>query len=87
MEAKPLDTSDSILTLLTDILRRQLGRGGQAIRIEPDVDLIERGVLDSQGFLDLILEAEEKSARMFDAERIDFDGGGMTLQRIAAAFA
>jgi acyl carrier protein len=87
MEAKPVGDSEPILLLLTDILRRQLGRGGRAMRIETDVDLIERGVLDSQGFLDLILEAEQKSDRMFDAERIDFESGGMTLQRLAAAFA
>ncbi|HEX4173112.1 MAG TPA: hypothetical protein VHY82_11635 [Acetobacteraceae bacterium] len=86
MEAKSVVESEPILLLLTDILRRQLGRGGRAMRIETDVDLIERGVLDSQGFLDLILEAELKSARTFDAERIDFESG-MTLQRIAAAFA
>ncbi|HEY7580051.1 MAG TPA: hypothetical protein VH855_20885 [Acetobacteraceae bacterium] len=87
MEANPVGDSESILLLLTNILRRQLGKGGRALRIETDVDLIERGMLDSQGFLDLILEAEQKSARIFDAERIDFESGGMTLQRIAAAFA
>ena len=86
MEAKSVGDSEPILRLLTDILSRRLGKGGRTIRIETDVDLIERGVLDSQGFLDLILEAESKSARTFDAERIDFESG-MTLQRIAAAFA
>jgi acyl carrier protein len=86
MEANSVGDSEPILLLLTDILSRQLGKGGRPLRIETDVDLIERGVLDSQGFLDLILEAESKSARTFDAERIDFESG-MTLQRIAAAFA
>ena len=86
MEADSVGDSKPILLLLTDILSRQLGKGGRPIRIETDVDLIERGVLDSQGFLDLILEAESRSDRTFDADRIDFESG-MTLQRIAAAFA
>lgn len=83
---EPSDASSAILLLLTDTLTRRLGKTGRGIRIEHDTDLVERGVLDSQALLDLILEVEQHSNRMFDAERIDFEGG-VTLRRIAAAFA
>lgn len=84
----PEDTpsSDAILHLLSETLTRLLGKGGRSIRVEDDTDLIERGVLDSQALLDLILEVENHSNRTFDAERIDFEDG-VTLRRIAAAFA
>lgn len=82
---RAMNTSDPILRLLADTLMRQLGKSGRSIRIEHDTDLVERGVLDSQALLDLILEVEQHSNRMFDAERIDFEGG-ITLRRIAAAF-
>jgi acyl carrier protein len=75
-----------MLPLLSDTLTRLLGKNGRNLRIEDDTDLIERGVLDSQALLDLILEVENHSDRMFDAERIDFEAG-VTLRRIAAAFA
>ena len=84
----PQDTpsTDAILRILSETLTRLLDKGGRSIRVEADTDLIERGVLDSQALLDLILEVENHSNRTFDAERIDFEGG-VTLRRIAAAFA
>ena len=78
--------NDDLLPLLSDTLMRLLGKSGRSIKVESDTDLIERGVLDSQALLDLILEVENHSNRMFDAERIDFEAG-VTLRRIAAAFA
>lgn len=77
--------NDDILPLLSDTLTRLLGKSGRNLRIEDDTDLIERGVLDSQALLDLILEVENHSDRLFDAEQIDFESG-ITLRRIAAAF-
>ncbi len=66
-------------------MTRRLGKGARNRNIDYDMDLIEYGVVDSQGLLDLILEVETHSNRMFDAERIDFEGG-VTLRRIAEAF-
>lgn len=80
------DSSNPILRLLGDAVTRRLGRSARGVRVDYDTDLIEYGVLDSQGLLDLILEVETHSDRMFDAERIDFEGG-VTLRRIAEAFA
>ena len=42
-------------------------------RIAPDADLIELGLVDSQALLDVILEVEQQSGCLFDAERIDFE--------------
>ncbi len=65
--------NDNLLPLLSATLTRLLGKSGRSIKVEDDTDLIERGVLDSQALLDLILEVENHSDRMFDAERIDFE--------------
>lgn len=76
-----------LLRLLSDALERRLRQNGHdAVRIDADTDLIERGIVDSQALLDMILDAEETSGRMFDAEGMDFESG-VTLRRLAAAFA
>ncbi|HTW71103.1 MAG TPA: phosphopantetheine-binding protein [Acetobacteraceae bacterium] len=75
-----------LLRLLRDALARRLRQDGRnASRIDPDSDLIELGLVDSQGLLDMILDAEEGSGQMFDAEGMDFETG-VTLRRLAAAF-
>jgi acyl carrier protein len=74
------------LTLLTDALSQRLRQEGRgASGIDPDADLIELGLIDSQALLDMILEVEQESGRMFDADGMDFEGG-VTLRRLAAAF-
>jgi len=76
-----------VLHLLTDALARKLQQSGHAAsRVDADTDLIAVGLLDSQGLLDMILDAEEGSGHMFDAEGMDFEHG-VTLRRLAAAFA
>jgi hypothetical protein len=75
------------LTLLTDALAQRLRREGRtAPRIDADADLIELGLVDSQALLDMILDVEQGSGQLFDAEGMDFEGG-VTLRRLAAAFA
>jgi hypothetical protein len=78
---------DSPLRLLTDALARQLRRDGRAAsRIDLDADLLALGVVDSQALLDMILDVEQGSGRLFDADGMDFESG-VTLRRLAAAFA
>jgi hypothetical protein len=77
----------SLLRLLNDALERRLRQDGRnTVRIDADTDLIERGIVDSQALLDMILDAEAGSGQMFDAEGMDFESG-VTLRRLAAAFA
>jgi len=75
------------LQLLSEALTRRLRRDGRnTVRIDADSDLIDLGVVDSQGLLDMILDAEAGSGQMFDADGMDFESG-VTLRRLAAAFA
>jgi hypothetical protein len=75
------------LALLTDALSQRLRQEGRgASGIDADADLIELGLIDSQALLDMILDVEQGSGRMFDADGMDFEGG-VTLRRLAAAFA
>ena len=82
-----MTANDRPLILLTDALVRRLREGGRTTsRVDPDSDLIELGLIDSQALLDMILDVEQGSGRMFDAEGMDFESG-VTLRRLAAAFA
>jgi hypothetical protein len=75
------------LALLTDALARRLRQDGRTTpRIDADADLIELGLVDSQALLDMILDVEQGSGRLFDADGMDFERG-VTLRRLAAAFA
>jgi acyl carrier protein len=75
------------LRLLTDALAQRLRKDGRSTsRIDPDSDLIELGLIDSQALLDMILDVEQGSGRLFDADGMDFESG-VTLRRLAAAFA
>ena len=75
------------LNLLTDALARRLRQDGRTTaRIDPDSDLIELGLVDSQALLDMILDVEQGSGHLFDADGMDFESG-VTLRRLAAAFA
>lgn len=75
------------LMLLTNALARRLRKDGHGnARIDPDTDLIELGLIDSQALLDMILDVEQGSGRLFDADGMDFESG-VTLRRLAAAFA
>lgn len=81
-----LTAANPPLALLTDALSQRLYQEGRgAPRVDPDADLIELGLIDSQALLDLILDVEHGSGRMFDADGMDFEGG-VTLRRLAAAF-
>lgn len=74
------------LTLLVDALARQLRQQGRgSAGIDADADLIELGLIDSQALIDMILDVEQVSGRMFDADDMDFENG-VTLRRLAAAF-
>ena len=78
--------NNSPLALLTDALALRLRREGRtAARIDPDADLIQMGLVDSQALLDMILDCEQGSGQMFDADGMDFESG-VTLHRLAAAF-
>ncbi len=75
------------LMVLADALARRLRQDGRAApKVDADIDLIESGLVDSQALLDVILDVEGASGRMFDADGMDFERG-VTLRRLAAAFA
>ncbi len=79
--------SNSPLMLLNDALAQRFRKDGRATAgIDPDADLIELGLIDSQALLDMILDVEQASGRLFDADGMDFESG-VTLRRLAAAFA
>jgi len=81
-----LAVPESPLALLTDALTLRLRQEGRtAIHIDPDTDLIQVGLVDSQALLDMILDCEQGSGQMFDADGMDFESG-VTLRRLAAAF-
>lgn len=81
-----LGSTTPIQHLITDALAQRLRQDGRAIpRIDPDADLIDLGILDSQALLDVILDVEQRSDRLFDADGMDFERG-VTLRRLAAAF-
>jgi acyl carrier protein len=72
--------------IITDSLAQRLRQDGRSMpRIDPDADLIDLGVLDSQALLDVILDVEQRSDCLFDADGMDFERG-VTLRRLAAAF-
>jgi acyl carrier protein len=86
-EIQTLDPADAaVRQLLMDLLVRKLVEGGIPVTgIDEKTALIDLGVIDSQGLLDLILEVEDRSGLIFDPLRIDLEGV-VTLERIAAAF-
>jgi hypothetical protein len=82
----PAPPTDDVLHLLSAAIMRRLRQQGRApATLDPDADLVERGLIDSQALLDIILEVEERSRRQFDASLMDFDRG-ITLRWLAAAF-
>ncbi|MXP63092.1 hypothetical protein E0493_06955 [Roseomonas sp. M0104] len=80
-------SEDVVLNALRVAVMRKLGSAGRrAPAIEDSSNLLEVGVVDSQGLLDLILEVEEVCGLMFDPGRINFEDG-VTLRALALAFA
>lgn len=81
-----MSSAGEVQNLLEDaVLRRLRQQGRPSTAIDPDIDLVERGVIDSQALLDIILEVEESSGCQFDAALMDFDAG-ISLRWLAAAF-
>ena len=78
-------TDGAVLNLLRDGLAKALQRAGLS-RDADNINLLEVGVIDSQRLLDLILDVECGSGRVFDPTRIDFETG-VTLAKLAGAFA
>jgi len=77
----------TVLGSLRQALARKLeAAGGRPVVVEESSNLLEIGVVDSQGLLDLILEVEESCGLMFDPARIDLESG-VTLGVLAQAFA
>ena len=87
---QPMSTDEGIgpvREVLRGALARYLGRAGRAeALIDARTDLLQLGPIDSQALVDIILEVEESSGRIFDPERLSLEGG-ITLDTIAGAFA
>jgi len=81
-----LEDAPALASLSNALAKRLRQAGRPAPRIDPDSDLIELGLIDSQALLDMILDVEQDAGLMFDAEGMDFERG-VTLRRLAAAFA
>lgn len=76
---------DTVLHLLTEALLRKLGRAGASAGIREESKLLELGIIDSQGLLDIILEVESNCGRAFDPMHLDLESG-VTLGMLARAF-
>lgn len=78
--------ADGVRRLLMEVAMRKLGQAGVSTAgIDGTSALIDLGLIDSQGLLDIILEVEDGCGLTFDPLRIDLESG-VTLDRIAAAF-
>jgi hypothetical protein len=86
-QPQPSDADRGLVRrLLFEALTRKLGEAGAPTAgVDETTPLIDLGVIDSQGLLDIILEAEDGCGLTFDPLLIDFESG-VTLERIAAAF-
>jgi acyl carrier protein len=74
------------MVLIREALARRLRQNGSVeSTIDPDADLMEYGLIDSMGLLDIIIDVEERCDARFDAEGMDFESG-LTIRRLAAAF-
>lgn len=77
---------DTVLQILKDTLLRKLAAAGiREPALQEGTDLLNVGLIDSQGLLDVVLEVEEKCGRVFDPENIDIESG-VTIGKLAAAF-
>lgn len=76
----------TVLQILTDTLLRKLAAAGiREPALHEGTDLLNVGLIDSQGLLDVVLEVEEKCGRVFDPEHIDFESR-VTIGKLASAF-
>lgn len=73
------------MTAVSEILARRLRRDRSQIRVDPDTDLLDYGLVDSMVLLDVIFDIEQQFGVRFDADGMDFEGG-LTLRRLTGAF-
>jgi acyl carrier protein len=66
-------------------LQRKLDHGVRADEIDDDSDLVNLGIVDSIGILDILLEVEATCGIEFDPERLVLEGG-LTVSKLVAAF-
>lgn len=86
LTAASVQGDDTVLRILKDALLRKLGAAGiREPTLHEGTDLLNVGLIDSQGLLDVVLEVEEKCGRAFDPEHLDIESG-VTLGKLAAAF-
>jgi acyl carrier protein len=71
--------------LIQALSHRMRANGSAPATFDDTTQLLEVGLLDSQGLLDLILEVEEGCGRVFNPERVDF-ADTLTLGNLANAF-
>jgi hypothetical protein len=85
---EPLEAAnDTVRRLLMEVLLRNLDVAALPLDgVDAKTPLMELGVIDSQGLLDIILEVEDRCGLVFDPLRIDLESG-VTLDLIATAFA
>jgi acyl carrier protein len=72
---------DTILAMLSDRGRLDL-KGGE---LDTSIKLLDTGMTDSKGLLDIILEVEKRCGVEFNPELIDMDTG-LTLESLINAF-
>lgn len=72
---KSLSESELINLVMQWVRENKLKNGSANVVITPDTNLLERGVLDSLGFVELILFLESQSGRqvnLFDVDPAEF---------------
>lgn len=78
-------TSGAVRTFVVDALSEQLAEAGlEPAGVPDDLDLLDAGVIDSFGILELIGEVEERFAIEIDFDELDPEG--MTVLGTFAAF-
>jgi hypothetical protein len=86
-DRSPVLADDRVLPLIIAALRSKLnGAHGAACTLDGMTKPFDIGLVDSQDFMDLILEVEDRCDGIFEPDRLDLEGGGITLGQIAKAF-
>jgi acyl carrier protein len=82
----PVLADDGVLAIVIAVLRKKLNTVyAAAYKLDAMTKPFDIGVVDSQDFMDLILEVEDRCGGFFEPDRLDLEGG-VTLGQIAGAF-
>jgi hypothetical protein len=82
----PADPMDLHALILDALAAKVVENGHGLVDLSDSSCLLELGLIDSQDLLDVILLVESQSAREFNPEGMEFEGG-LTVRNLINAFA